>query len=92
MKESHPGNTTKFSKERGNYRKQGFRWWVSYALKKQDMIIPSIKSRLNKSTHKFSIEVPTSVEHERAIDKKNGKNLCMDALEMEMYNIGVDFE
>ena len=56
------------------------------------MIITSIKSRLKKSTHNYDIEVPTSVEHIRAIDKKNVNNLWMEALKIKMANFSITFE
>ena len=40
-------------------------------------------------THKYGIEVPTSVEHERSLDKTNGNHLWMEALAREMANVGV---
>ena len=61
MKESHPIETAEFAKARGIDRKPAFRWWVNYTLKKRDAIIASVKSRLKKSTHKYGIEVPTSI-------------------------------
>ena len=51
-----------------------------------------LKKRIRKTTHKYGIETPTSVEHAYELDRKNGNNLWKEALEMEMYNIGVAFE
>ena len=39
-----------------------FAWWVTYTLKKQDQIIAKVKAHLLKKSHKFGVEVPTSVE------------------------------
>ena len=48
--------------------------------------------RIRKTTHKYGIEIPTSVEHAFELDRKNANNLWKEALEMEMYNIGVASE
>jgi len=47
---------------------------------------------MKKKTHKYGIEIPTSVEDAKRIDNINGNTLWMDALRKEMYNIGVAFE
>ena len=63
-----------------------------HALRKRQVILAALKKRIRKTTHKCGIEIPSSVEHAFELDRKNGNNLCKDALEMEMYNIGVAFE
>ena len=63
-----------------------------HTLKKRQVILLALKKRIRKTTHKYGIEIPTSVEHAFELDRKNGNNLWKDALEMEMYNIGVAFE
>lgn len=87
-----PVETTEFSKARGIDRKPDFKWWVNHTLKKRDAFIASVKSRLKKSIHKYSIRLPTIIKHTRAIDKKNGNHLCMEALKMEMENVSVVFD
>ena len=37
-------------------------------------------------------KIPTSVDYARELDRKNGNILWMDALQKEMYNIGIAFE
>ena len=43
-------------------------------------------------THKYGIEIPTSVDHAMEIDRKNGNSMWKAALALEMYNVGVAFE
>ena len=56
------------------------------------MNLAALQKRIRKTTHKYGIEIPTSVEHAFELDRINGNNLWKQALEMEMYNIGVAFE
>ena len=63
-----------------------------HTLKKRQVILAALKKRIRKTTHKYGIEIPTSVEHAYELDRKNGNNLWKEALEMEMYNIGAPFE
>jgi hypothetical protein len=41
-------------------------------MKKRDVIIAAVKARARKVTHKYGIEIPTSVEHAKELDAKNG--------------------
>ena len=89
MKESHPVETAEFAVARGIDSEPAFAWWVPYTLRKRDVILSAVKSRIRKMTHKFGIEIPQSVEHAKQIDKQNGNTLWQDALALEMTNVDV---
>ncbi len=63
-----------------------------YVLRKRDVIILAVNSRVLKTIHKYDIEVPTSVKCVIDIDQKNGNTLWQDALAKEMGNVCVSFE
>ena len=67
-------------------------WWVPFTLRKRDRIIASINSRVRRRSHKFRIELPTSIAHAKQLDKANGNTLWMDALSKEMFEVGVAFK
>ena len=92
MKESHPVEVAEYARARGIDKEPAFKWWVPHTLKKRQVILSALKKRIRKTTHKYGIEIPTSVEHAFELDRQNGNNLWKDALEMEMYNIGIAFE
>ena len=92
LKESHPMETTEFAKSRGIDDEPVFTWWVPHMLKKRNAIISAMKVRLRKTTHKYGIKIPTSVDHMMEIDRKNGNTMWKDALALEMFNVGVAFE
>jgi hypothetical protein len=92
MKESHPVEVAEFAKARGIDGEPAFVWWVPYTLRKRDVILSAVKSRIRKTTHKYGIEIPTSLVHGYEIDKKNGDSFWKDAIAKEMHNIGVAFE
>ena len=92
MKESHPVEVAEYARARGIVKEPAFEWWVPHTLKKRLVILAALKKRVRKTTHKYGIEIPTSVEHAYEHDIKNGNNHWKEALEMEMYNIGVAFE
>lgn len=92
MKESHPVETAEFAKARGIDDQPAFSWWIPYVLRKRDVILSAIKTRIRKTTHKYGIEIPTSTEHAFELDWRNGNSFWNDALAKEMHNVGVAFE
>ena len=59
---------------------------------KIDVILSVAKHRTRKKTHKYSFELPTTVEEAIGIDTKNGNNLLWESIDKEILNIGIDFE
>ena len=92
MKESHPVDVAEFASARGIDKEPAFAWWVPYTLRKRDVIVNAVKSRARKVTHKYGIELPTSVEHAKELDAKNKNTFWIDALTKEMKNVGIAFE
>ena len=92
MKESHPVEVSKFAVASGVDKMLAFSLWVHNVMKKREAIIASVKRRVKKSTHKYDMEVPTSVEHAKLLDKKNDNHLWINALVKEMANVDVAFE
>lgn len=92
LKESNPVDVAEFAQARGINDEPAFSWWVPYTLKKRDRIVAAVNSRVKKTTHKYGIEVPTSVEHAKKIDAYNGDSKWAEAIEKEMTNVAVAFE
>jgi hypothetical protein len=80
MKESHPIEVVEFAKARSISDEPAFAWWVPYVMRKRDIILSKLKARIRKMTHKYGIEIPTSVEHTMKIDKDNGNTFWRDSL------------
>ena len=72
MKESNPVEVAEFVTASGVEDEPAFAWWVPYTMRKRDRIIAAVNTRVKKRTHKYGIEVPTSVTHALSIDKANG--------------------
>ena len=51
-----------------------YAWWVLMILKKRNKIIAKVKSWYWKTTHKFGLRLPHSVEEALRIDKENGND------------------
>jgi hypothetical protein len=56
------------------------------------VIVSAVTSRVRKTSHKYGIELPTSVKHAIKINRINGNTLWQDALLKEMGSVCVAFE
>ena len=95
MKESHPVETAEYSHRTGTSHEPIFNCWVSCVFKNCDQIISLVikrNPRYLKKTHKFGIEVPTTVAEALEIDKKNGDTHWDDGISSEMNNVRVAFD
>ena len=92
LKESNPVDVAEFAVSRGIDDEPAFKWWVPYTLKKRDVILASVSSRVKNTTHKYGVEIPTSVEHAKRIDERNRNTFWQDAIKKEMYNVSIAFE
>lgn len=92
LKESNPVEVAEFVKSRSLDDEPAFKWWVPYTLKKRDRIVAAVNSRVKKTTHKYGVEIPHSVEHAKTLDEANGDTMWQDAIKKEMFNVGIAFE
>ena len=92
IKENNPIEVAEFVVARGLSNDPAFEWWVPYTLRKRDKIVSSITTRLRKITHKYGIEIPSSIDQAQKIDSGNGDSLWNQAITKEMTNVKVAFE
>jgi len=70
MKESYPVEVAEYITSRKLETEPTFIWWLKKTLKKRNHAINKVKSHHFLKTHKYSIEVPTSIDHALRLDKK----------------------
>ena len=64
LKESHPVKTAEYAYHQGISHEPALNWWAPHVLKMRDIIISLVRKSnpiYLKKTHKFRIEVPTTV-------------------------------
>ena len=64
-----------------------FNWWVKETLRHIYGIIPNVKSKYWRTSHKFGIRSPKIVKEEYDIDRKLGTEFCTKAIKKEMTNV-----
>jgi hypothetical protein len=87
LKESYPVEVAEYAKANKIAAEPAFAWWINDVLRRSNRIIAKVKSRYWKTTHKFGIELPHSVDEAFAIDHKNGNNFWRESIEKEMSKI-----
>ena len=92
LKEAHPVEVTEFARAKGIDSEPAFSWWVPHVVRKREVILATIKSRLRITTHKFGIEIPVSIKDTERIYLKNGNSFLRNAISLEVHNVGVAFE
>ena len=92
IKEPNTIEVNEYVTDRRIQDEPAFSWWVPFTLRKRDRIIAAVNSIVRKSTHKYGIEIPTSVEHTEEIDKRDHNNFWQDAINLEISNIGIAFK
>jgi len=73
------------------HEEPAYAWWAPHVLKKRNRIIGKLKKRYWRTTHKFGVEVPHSVDRALQLDAENGNTLWYDALKKEMDKIMIAF-
>jgi hypothetical protein len=92
LKDSYPIELAECAKARGLADEPAFAWWVPHTRRRRNAILSAVKARVRKKTHKYGIEIPTSLVQAKGLDRINGNTLWIDALKLEMHNVGVAFE
>ena len=57
-----------------------FTWWVHFTLRKRDKVIAKVNYCFCKSFHKYRIDIPTSVDDVKRIDRENKNTFWKYAL------------
>lgn len=69
-----------------------FVWWVQNTLRRRDRIISNAKTKYWRTTHKFGIRVPKTVEEALRIDAYTGTHFWCDDIKKEMSKVKIAWE
>ena len=92
IKNASPVETVEYAVAAKTDQEPAFKWWVSKTLKKRWAIVTKVKSRYWRTSHKFGVKLPHSVEEAYKLDEKIGDDYWHKAIEKEMSCIHVAFE
>jgi len=80
LKDSNPVELAEYAVANLIVDEPAFKWWVPLTLKKRNRVIAKVKSKYWRTTHKFGIRVPKSIDEAYRIDEENGNSYWADAL------------
>ena len=91
LKQSNPVELAEYALANGIEEEPAFKWWVRHTLRKRDRIISKVKSKYWRTSHKFGIRIPKTVEEALEIDRITGTDFWTKAIEKEMKNVRIAF-
>jgi len=89
LKASNPIEVAEYAVANRLTEEPAFKWWVSGILRKRNRIISKVKKKYWRTTHKFGIKLPHSVEEALEIDRITGTDHWRRALNKEMQRVKV---
>ena len=72
LKDMSPVQIAEYAAANQIAEEPAFKWWVHNVLRKRNRIVAKMKSRYLRTTHKFGIKVPKTVQEALAIDEETG--------------------
>ena len=92
LKEANPLELAEYAVANNIDDEPAFNWWVRDAIKRRDRIISKVKAKYWRTTHKFGIRIPKTVEEAYQIDRETGTDYWTKAIAKEMKNVRIAFE
>jgi Reverse transcriptase (RNA-dependent DNA polymerase) len=89
IKDSYPVQVAEYAVTNRIAHEPAFNWWVHDVLRKRNRIISKVKSKYWKTTHKFGVRVPKTVEEALQLDDETNTDLWRKALGKEMSKVKV---
>jgi hypothetical protein len=89
LKASNPIEVAEYAIANRLIEEPAFKWWAPHLLRRQNRIISKEKSRYWKTTHKFGIYFPKTVEEALEINKATNTDLWRKAVNKEMAKIKI---
>ena len=88
IKDSYPVQIAEYAVTNNIAHEPAFNWWVPTVMRKRNRIVAKVK-RYWRTTHKFGIRLPKTVEEALAIDDETGTEFWRKALGKEMGKVKV---
>ena len=92
VKDSNPIQLAEYAVANRIQEEPAFKWWVSETLRTRNRIIAKVKSRYWKTSHKYGVRLPHSVQEALQIDKETGTDFWWKAIQKEMKKVMIAFE
>ena len=92
VKEANPVELAEYAVASQIDDEPAFAWWVPYVLRKRERIISKTNAKYWKTTQKYWVRIPKSVDEALKIDGETNTNFWETALNKEMQKAKVAYE
>jgi hypothetical protein len=92
LKESNPIELAEYAVANRIQEEPAFKWWVPETLRTRNRIIGKVKKRYWKTSHKFGVRLPHSVQEALQMDKETGTDFWWKAIQKELNKVLVALE
>ena len=92
LKESNPVQIADYCINNKIDDEPALAWWVPHTVNKRAQIISAVNQRTKKTTHKYGVRVPNSVQDAYKMDEQNNNSVWRDAIKKEMDNVSAAFD
>ena len=92
LKNSNPVEVAEYAVANRIQDEPAFAWWVKTVLRRRNRIISKVKKKYWRTTHKYGVRVPKSVQEALQLDEINGNTLWRDAINKEMSKAKVSWK
>ena len=94
LKNSNPVEVAEYAVANRVQDEPAFAWWVKTVLRRRNRIISKVKKKYMywRTTHKYGVRVPKSVQEALQLDEINGNTLWRDAIKKEMSKAKVSWK
>jgi hypothetical protein len=89
LKEAYPLEVAEYAVANRLVEEPAFKWWVPFVLGHRNRVISKVKKKYWRTTHKFGIKLPHSVDEALEIDKLTGTDHWEKAIDKEMAKVKV---
>ena len=92
VKNGYPMELAEYAVAQGIEQEPAFHWWVPATLNHMRRILKKVKKKYWRTTHKYGIKLPHSVEEALKIDRITSTTYWKDAIEKELRVVKVAWE
>ena len=92
VKNGYPTELAKYAVAQGLEDEPAFHWWIPATLNHMRRILKKVKKKYWRTTHKYGIKLPHSVEEALKIDQATNTTFWKDAIEKELRVVKVAWE
>lgn len=89
LKDSNPLELAEYAVANKLTEEPAFKWWCNTVLRRRNRIISKVKSKYWRTTHKYGIRLPKSVDEALRFDEETGTDFWAQAIKKEMSKVRV---